>query len=126
MGRILALDYGTKRIGIAVSDETKTISIPKPYILSTKKTILLEFIAQNQIEKILLGLPKGLSGQETESTKKTRQFMVWLERETLVPVEFIDERFTTKEVMREEKDRELVDSLVAQKLLERYLNKISN
>ncbi len=124
MGRILALDYGTKRIGIAVSDETKTISIPKAYILMAEKALLVEFISQNQVEKILIGLPTGLSGQETESTKKARDFMVWLERETHLPVEFIDERLTTKEVLREEKDRELIDSLVAQKMLERYLESL--
>ena len=52
--------------------------------------------------------------------------MVWLETETHLPVEFIDERLTTKEAMKLETDRELIDSLVAQKMLERYLDKISN
>lgn len=121
MSRILALDYGTKRIGIAVSDETKTISLPKPYLLTAQKEKLLEFISQNEIEKILLGLPKALSGRETESTKKTRDFMVWLEAKTHLPVELIDERLTTQEVRRFETNKELIDSLVAQKMLERYL-----
>ena len=125
MGRILALDYGSKRIGIAVSDETKTISFPKPYVLMAEKEKLLEFIKQNQIEKILLGLPTALSGQETESTKKTRDFMVWLETQTHLPIEYIDERLTTQEVKRFETNKELIDSLVAQKMLERYIEKLS-
>ncbi|OGE82566.1 MAG: hypothetical protein A2846_00360 [Candidatus Doudnabacteria bacterium RIFCSPHIGHO2_01_FULL_49_9] len=126
MGRIIALDYGTKRIGIALSDETKTISFPRPYIPASEKRKLLTFIHENEVEKILLGLPKALSGKDTESTTKTRSFMVWLETETHLPVEFIDERLTTKEAMKLETDRELIDSLVAQKMLERYLDKISN
>ena len=121
MGRILALDYGTKRIGVAVSDETKTIAQPRPYILYSEKRKLIEFIGQNEVEEILLGLPIGLSGQETESTKKAREFEAWLKAETKLPVKLIDERMTTQEAMREEKNREFVDSLVAQKMLERYL-----
>ena len=124
MGRILALDFGTKRIGVAVSDETKTISQPKPYILNQERNKLLEFIASFEIEKILLGLPTALSGNETESTKKTRDFLVWLEAKTHLPVELIDERLTTQEILRTETNRELVDSLVAQKMLERYLEKL--
>ena len=124
MGRILALDFGTKRIGVAVSDETKTISQPKPYILNQERNELLEFIASFEIEKILLGLPTALSGNETESTKKTRDFLVWLEAKTHLPVELIDERLTTQEILRTETNRELVDSLVAQKMLERYLEKL--
>ena len=124
MGRIISIDFGTKRLGIAISDETKSIAFPKSYILTAEKEKLLEFIAEHEIEKILLGLPKALSGRETESTKKTRDFLVWLERATRIPVELIDERLTTKEVLRTEKNRELIDSLVAQKMLERYLEKL--
>lgn len=124
MGRIIALDFGTKRIGLAVSDETKTIAFPKPFILTAQKEKLLEFITQETIEKILLGLPKSLSGKETQSTKKVRDFMVWLEAETHLPVEFIDERLSSKEIERTETDRELIDSLVAQKMLERFLEKL--
>ena len=124
MGRILALDYGTKRIGIAVTDETKTISIPKPYILNAEKEKLNEFVKENEVEEILLGLPLGLSGQETESTKKVREFGAWLKETINLPVRLIDERLTTQEIRRTETNKELIDSLVAQKMLERYLEKI--
>ena len=124
LGRILALDYGTKRIGIAVTDETKTISIPKPYILNAEKEKLNEFVKENEVEEILLGLPLGLSGQETESTKKVREFGAWLKETINLLVRLIDERLTTQEIRRTETNKELIDSLVAQKMLERYLEKI--
>ena len=121
MGRILALDFGTKRIGVAVSDETKIISTPKPYFLNSEKGKLIEFIKDNEVEEILLGLPLGLASQETESTKKTREFEKWLRDRTELPVKFIDERLSTQEIRRTETNKELIDSLVAQKMLERYL-----
>ena len=126
MGRILAIDYGEKRVGIAISDATKTIAQPKPYILNTEKQKLIEFIKTSEVEEILLGLPIGLSGQDTKSTQKVREFQSWLQGQASVPIKLIDERFTTKEIQRSQKDREMIDSLVAQKMLERYLEKISN
>lgn|SRR3990167_7967207 len=123
MGRIAAIDYGTKRVGVAVSDETKTIAIPKPYFLNDEKTKLIEFIIENEVEEILLGLPLAMSGGETESTGKAREFGQWLKEQTGLPIKLIDERLTTKEVQRSETNRELIDSLVAQKMLERYLER---
>lgn len=124
MGKILALDYGSKRIGVAVTDETKTIAIPKPYMLNAEKEKLIDFIKENSVEEILLGLPIGLSGQETESTKKVKEFQSWLENQTNLPIKLVDERFTTQEVRRFETNRELIDSLVAQKILERFIAKL--
>ena len=128
----MAIDYGEKRIGIAVSDETKTIAQPKPYCKSRRE--VLEFITEYEAEKILLGLPAGLGGQETAAGKKVREFGDFLAVETKLPVEFINERFTTAEALKQLRgegqsasgSREFVDSLVAQKMLERYLEKISN
>ena len=122
VGRIIALDYGSKRIGIAVSDETKTISQPKPYILNAEKEKLITFIKENEIEEILLGLPIALSGKETQSTIKVQDFERWLKEKTNLPIKMIDERLTTQEIRRTETDKELIDSLVAQKMLERYLD----
>src|SRR3989344_8882534 len=124
MGKILALDFGTKRIGVAMTDETKTIAFAKPYILNTEKEKLIELIKENEVEKILLGLPIGLSSQETESTKKVREFAAWLQEKASLSIELIDERLTTQEVRRFETNKELVDSLVAQKMLEAFIAKL--
>lgn len=124
MTKVLALDYGTKRIGIALSDETKTIAMPKPYIPTSEKGVLLDLIKNNEVEKVLLGLPTGLSGQDTDMTREVRGFGEWLKINVALPIEFIDERFSSKEVERITTDRELIDSIVAQQMLERYLEQL--
>lgn len=130
MPRILALDYGTKRIGVAISDEGQKISFPKPFVLTQEKKVLLELITDEGIGKILVGWPKGLSGRETKSTKAAREFAKWLGQNSRAEIKLIDERFTTREIQAEMKNlevkskkyRKAIDSLVAQKILERYLN----
>lgn len=132
MGRILALDYGTKRIGVAISDESQKIAFPKPFIEAEKKDELLRLIADEGVEQVLVGLPKSLSGKETKSTEAARELAQWVKRNSALPVEFIDERFTTKEIqtemrgfeMKSKKYRKETDSMVAQKMLERYLSKL--
>lgn len=124
MSKILAIDYGTRRIGIAISDETNTIAIPKPYIKLQEKNKILALIQNERVNEILLGLPQGLRGQDTAMTKAVRDFARWFEEKTGLQVRLIDERFTTKEVQKMTKDRELIDSLVAQKILERYLEQL--
>lgn len=129
MGRILALDYGAKRIGVALSDENKKIAFPKPFIEAEKRGELLKLITDEAVEKILIGLPISLAGKETKSTKAAKDFAKWLKENSRAEIELIDERFTTKEIQSEMKNLEVkskkyrkeIDSLVAQKMLERYL-----
>ena len=121
MSRILSLDFGDRRIGVALTDETKTISLPQPYIFNQEKEKIIALVKDKDVEQILLGLPIGLSGRDTAATEKVRKFAVWLEGATRVPVLLIDERLTTSEVRRFETNKELIDSLVAQKMLERYI-----
>lgn len=127
MGRIVAIDYGEKRLGIAISDETKTISSPLPFIPAGDKAQLLNLIKEKEVELIIMGLPKNLQGAETKSTEAAMRFGKWLEKETKLPIKYVDERFTTKEAQHilkgetSRKARTLVDSLVAQRLLDSYL-----
>lgn len=131
MGKILALDYGEKRIGLAVTDETKKVAFPKPYLLTKEKEKLLDFIKNKEVEEILLGLPKTLSGREGQSTKKVHDFAGWLKKRVNLPITFIDERFTTREALSKlkytkRKIKELkaeVDSMSALLLLQSYLKK---
>jgi len=125
MGRILAIDYGEKRLGIALSDETKTIAQPKPHIEASKREEIIELVKELDVEKILIGFPVNLKGEETRSARRVRLFVDWIEKNINLPVELIDERFSTKEVQKEigksSRGRERIDSLVAARMLERYL-----
>ena len=133
MGRILAIDYGERRIGLAVSDETKTISSPLPALTKKKDAKAFEELKQiftdREIEKVLIGLPLSLSGRDSDQTEKVREFAKAIKQLGNFKIELVDERFTTQTVMQELKkeglnskqSREVVDSLVAQKLLEEYL-----
>lgn len=134
MGRILAIDYGTKRIGVAISDETKKIALPQPYILTSEKEKLLAFIKEKEVVEIVVGLPRGLAGQKTKSTEAAEDIAEWLRRETKLQVNFFDEWFSTKEAARKieekklkgRKAREEIDSLSAQILLDAYLRRMKN
>ena len=125
MGRILAVDYGEKRLGIAISDETKTIAIPRPHIEASKRDQIVQVVKDCDVEKILLGFPVNLKGEEGRSAQKVRLFKDWIQKNINLPVELIDERFSTKEVQKEigksSRARKLIDSLVAARMLERYL-----
>jgi|SRR3989338_224017 len=134
MGRILAIDYGTKRIGVAISDETKKIALPQSHIPTSEKNKLLAFIKKREVEEIVVGLPRGLAGQKTKSTEAAEFIGEWLRRETKLQVNFFDEWFSTKEAARKIGDKKLkgrkaraeIDSLSAQILLDAYLRRIKN
>ena len=134
MGKILALDYGTKRIGVAVSDEGQKIAFPKPFIETKKKGELLKMIIDEAVEKVLVGLPKSLAGKETKSAQAAREFADWLKQDSGLEVELVDERFTTREAgqklretgLKSKQAKTKIDSMSAYILLESYLNKFRN
>lgn len=129
MGRIIAFDYGTERIGVAVSDGSNTIAMALPYIPSAQKKSILALIKEKKVTKILLGLPLGMSGAETKMTVEVKKFAEWLEKMANVSVEFIDERLSSKGAagqmaeigMNAKEQRRLIDSMVAYNFLESYL-----
>lgn len=133
MSRILALDYGSKRIGVAISDETKKIAQVLPTIVVKNLRGVLEeikrLIIEKGVEKILLGLPLALKGYDSAQTIQVRKFATELGK--LVPVEMIDERFTTREAARllreaklnAKKAKSQVDSMSAFVILQSYLSK---
>ncbi len=131
MGRILALDYGSKRIGVAATDEAKTIALPKPFLSRSEPARLLELVRESDPELILLGLPKNLSGQETQAAQAVKTFGAWLKEQTGKPVEYVDERFSTREAktlltndqMKQKDHKFLIDSVSALVLLQAYLRK---
>jgi putative Holliday junction resolvase len=133
MGRILALDWGEKRVGAAVSDETKTIAQAlKEPLAAEKIDELLDFLIQElAVEKIIVGIPVALGGTETESTERAKIFANLLRNIVTVPVELVDERLSTKQaqgLLREQdmeagKQKIQIDNLAAQVMLQNYLEK---
>ncbi|KKU57967.1 MAG: hypothetical protein UX81_C0027G0009 [Parcubacteria group bacterium GW2011_GWA2_47_12] len=130
----MALDYGRARIGVALSDENRRISFPRPFIAAEEFQKLAQLAVSENVELVLLGLPKNLRGAEGEMAKEVRAFGQRLESETKIAVEYIDERFSTRQArqqLREDgtpgrKTRSVVDSLSAQVILEQYLHDLQN
>ncbi|MDR1585317.1 MAG: Holliday junction resolvase RuvX [Prevotellaceae bacterium] len=133
MGRILAIDYGQKRVGLAVTDPLQLIATGLDTVfVHEAMTYLEKYIAQNDVERIVVGLPKQMNGEESESMQYIRPFVKGLERKFPdIPVEFFDERFTSVLAHRamldgglKKKDRQnkaLVDKISATIILQSYL-----
>lgn len=130
--RILALDYGRKRIGVSLSDPLKITAQPQPYITQSKKALenIVQLIHQSSVETIVVGLPLTMKGTDSEMTKEVRNFASQLESLVAVPVVLYDERCTSSQAnnilieanVRREKRKEIVDSMAATILLQAYLS----
>jgi putative Holliday junction resolvase len=99
-GRVLALDYGAARCGVAVTDPTQTLATPLEPILrpGTRKGIrrVVVLVDELEVRTIVVGLPLSLSGADSAQTAETRAWAERLRGLVDVPVELLDERFTTK------------------------------
>ena len=122
---MLALDYGTARIGCAISDPSGTLATPLPVIEPPAPSAVAELVAQREVERVLVGLPLHLSGAEGSQAALTRTFCAELEAILDVPVETYDERLTTRMADRSAREgaRADRDSLAAAHLLESYLSR---
>jgi putative Holliday junction resolvase len=100
--RVLALDYGSARCGCALSDPTGTIVTPIAAIpnVGTRRGLqaLAELVRDRAVERVVVGLPLSLRGEDTDQTRETRAFARRLSRRLgdATPVEMLDERFTTR------------------------------
>lgn len=141
--KYLAIDYGEKRIGIAVSDELKKYSFQREHLLNDGSLFekLLDLIRAENISRIIIGYPLNFNFEKTIQTIKTEEFRnrleVFLNKNSLKPeLIYFDERFTSKlashsivtsglrKKKRQEKGR--VDSISAQMILQDYIDKIKN
>ncbi|MGQ0561823.1 MAG: Holliday junction resolvase RuvX [Gemmatimonadota bacterium] len=137
MARILAIDYGERRVGLAISDPSATIAQPLPTLVRrTGKrppvSKILDIVAANQVREIVVGLPLSLAGEDTEWTRAVRDFARTLEARAGTPVTLLDERLTSvraeravrelglKKSQREQKER--IDAAAAQLLLQQFLD----
>jgi putative Holliday junction resolvase len=132
--RILALDHGTKRIGVAVSDEMKMIATPLEYIPAEPFAAFLarlgEILREKEVELILVGMPRNMDGSYGPAALKVREFVAVLQDALTIPLKTLDERLTTVQAqrfliqgnVRREKRKEKVDKTAAAILLESYLD----
>jgi putative Holliday junction resolvase len=133
LGRILAIDYGQKRVGLAVTDELRMIAGALTTVQSSDVIrFLKDYLLKEQVDCIVVGYPLTLQNQPSESARFTEPFVKHLQRTfPQIPVERMDERFTSKmataailESGAKKKDRQnkaLVDKVSAVIILQSYL-----
>jgi putative Holliday junction resolvase len=121
--RVLALDHGTARIGCAISDPSGTLATPLPVIEPPEARAVVDLVAEHEVERVVVGLPLHLSGEEGSQAALTRTFCGELEALLEIPVETYDERLTTRmaEASKREGATAAPDSLAAAHLLQAYL-----
>ena len=134
--RILALDHGTKRIGVALSDELKLIAQPLEYIpaepFSDFLSRLKQLLQEKEIELILVGMPRNMNGSYGPAALKVQAFIAAMKNAVAVPVQTWDERLTSAQAnrfliegnVRREKRKEKVDKMAAAILLQSYLDSL--
>jgi putative pre-16S rRNA nuclease len=132
--RILALDHGTKRIGVAVSDETKTIAQPLEYIPAAPfadfLTRLKQLLVEKEIDLVLIGLPRNMDGTYGPAAHKVQAFVAVLRSAITIPIKTWDERLTSLQAnriliqgkVRRDQRKEKVDKMAAAILLQSYLD----
>lgn len=133
MGRIIGIDYGRKRTGIAVTDSLKIVANGLTTVPShTVIDFLLKYVEKENVEKIVVGLPKQLNGQDSESMQYITPFLNRLKKVLpQIPVVMYDERFTStlahKAMLdggmkkKDRQNKEIVDSIAATIILNDYL-----
>lgn len=137
MGRILAIDYGRKRTGLAVTDVLRITAnglttVPTGTLLD----FLIDYVSREPVDKILIGLPKQMNNEASESMKYIEPFVRSLQKKLpAIPTEYVDERFTSVLAHRtmleaglKKKDRQnkaLVDEISAVIILQSYLERMS-
>lgn len=141
MSRILGLDYGERRIGVALTDPTRTIA--SPYGTLTRRSgkrppwsELLRIIQEQEVTEIVIGLPLDLAGSEGDWSAEVREFGAQLQQKVDLPVHWVDERMSSvraeravrgiglKKSAREEKSR--VDAAAAALILQTHLEMARN
>jgi putative Holliday junction resolvase len=132
--RILALDHGTKRIGVAVSDELGMIAQPlefipaEPFVQFVNR--LKEIIREKQVELILVGMPRNMNGSYGPAASKVQEFVAVLKEAVTIPIQTLDERLTSVQAHRLLTEAEVsgrqrkgkVDKSAAAILLQGYLD----
>jgi putative Holliday junction resolvase len=135
LGRVVAIDFGEKRIGIAMSDKDRKIALPVGTVAGGKKAIqnIRDALPLKEVDLMILGLPLEMSGKKGLMAEKVEKFGKMLEEALQTPVIFIDERLSSKgadvrlrEMSLNRKARtEKLDMVAASLLLQTYLDSIT-
>jgi len=135
--RIHALDHGSKRIGVAVSDDLKMIATPLEFILAEPfadfLTRLKELIREKEVDLILVGMPRNMDGSYGPAALKVQEFIAVLKQAIAVPIQPWDERLTSAQAnrlliqanVRRNQRKEKVDKTAAAILLQSYLDSLA-
>lgn len=132
--RILALDHGTRRVGVAVSDEMYVIAQPLEYIAPEPFADFLarlkEILREKEVELIVIGMPRNMDGSYGPAALKVQEFAAALKAAVTIPLKLWDERLTTTQAqkyliaggVRRNQRKEKVDKTAAAILLQSYLD----
>ncbi|MFZ0130395.1 MAG: Holliday junction resolvase RuvX [Candidatus Dormiibacterota bacterium] len=131
--RVLGIDVGSVRVGLAVSDETCTLASPVGTIPNEPRTLwtrIAREMEDRRVDRVVIGLPRRLDGSEGEAAAAARTFAGELARRTAAKIELWDERFTTtiaeraliESGVRRKRRREVIDSVAAAVLLQNWLD----
>jgi putative Holliday junction resolvase len=138
MPKIIAIDYGTKRVGLAVTDDLQIIASGLTTVHSSELVPFLEnYFSKNKVEAIVIGLPKSLQNTETDSSKEVAKITTHLSRKFKdIKVETLDERFTSSMASsviaqsgmskKKRQNKALVDEISAVIILQDYLQQKAN
>ncbi|HUD01659.1 MAG TPA: Holliday junction resolvase RuvX [Rhabdochlamydiaceae bacterium] len=135
LGRLLGIDYGRVRIGVAVSDETRMIARPL-CCLEYKKDFIEKLQKELKpllpIDEVIIGLPLDMRGKDSAMTEEVRKFATYLEQALRIPIKLWDERLTSAQAERQLRDAgmkrkeraEFNDTLAAALILQSYLDSL--
>jgi putative Holliday junction resolvase len=135
--RILAIDHGTKRMGLALTDELKMIAQPLEFFpaepIQPFLNRLKELIREKEVELILVGMPRNMDGSYGPAALKVQEFVVVLKEALGIPIKTWDERLTSAQAnrflvqggVRRDQRKEKVDKMAAAILLQSYLDSLS-
>lgn len=135
MSRVLSIDYGKKRTGIAVTDPLKIIATGLCTIETPQLMVFLkEYFLKEPVEKVIIGMPTNMNDSDTHATPLVRHFIKAFKKHfPSIPIKDVDERFTSKMASRamfdmglkkkQRQNKALVDEIAATILLQEYLNK---
>lgn len=127
--RVLALDYGSARIGCAISDPSGTLATPLDALPAGDPAVVAKLAEELRAERIVIGLPVSLDGTERDQAEESRRFGDDLSRLVDLPIELYDERFTTRMASATRRETGATadeDSIAAAHLLDSYLMAIES